>query len=382
MSILLKNGRILEKNKLKKTDILVDGSCIVDMQETINSKSETYDVSGKIILPGLIDPHVHLREPGFVYKEGFVTGGQAAAAGGFCTVIDMPNTNPPTTTPKNLKLKQDLSKKSGINILFYYGIDSSQKDITVPEGVVGVKVFLNKSTGNMIVRDDHYLQSVFSSFPFVAVHAEDEMVRYACELTKKCGNRLYLCHITQKKELDIIDEYRDKIKLFVEVTPHHLFLDNTCAKTPYFSMKPPLRPRKDVDALWNAIRSGQVDTIGSDHAPHTEEDKDSGKPCYGVPGLETSLPLMLNAVNEGKIKLYDVQRLMSENPAKIFDLPKNGNLIKGANADITIIDLELTKKVTGEYLKTKCKWTPFEGMKLKGWPVMTIINGQVSYNNL
>lgn len=381
MGLLLKGGKILDGETTREADILVQDSKILKIGKDLNALENIVNIKGKVVLPGLIDPHVHLREPGFEHKEDFQSGGEAAAAGGYTSVVDMPNTNPPTTTLEALELKRKLSKKSKVNVFFYFGVDKSCQKVLCPKGVVGVKVFLNESTGRMMVSDEAYLRQVFKAFKHVAVHAEDEMVEFACKLTEQCGNQLYLCHISQKKELEIVRNYKGKIKAYVEVTPHHLFLEESDAKSPFQMMKPPLRKASDVRALWKAISDSEVDTIGTDHAPHTINEKRE-KTCYGVPGLETALPLMLDSVNQGKLKLHNVQELMSSNPAEILGLKNKGRIAQDFDADLTVIDLSKEFIVKGKELKTKCKWSPFEGRKLKGAPVLTIVGGKVIFNNL
>lgn len=382
MTTILRNARILKGTGLVQTDILLEGERISKIGSFSAKADKVINLDGFIVMPGLIDPHVHLREPGLEHKEGFATGGRAAAAGGYTTIVDMPNTKPPTVTIEALHEKIALSKKSIVNVEFYFGINKSTSDIFVPKEVVGVKVFLNESTGSMLISDKKVLEKVFSSFKHVAVHAEDEMVEFACKLTQKCKNRLYLCHISKKSELKAAIKYKHLIDVFVEVTPHHLFLNESNAVSPLFLMKPPLRQEEDRKALWNAISEGLVDTIGTDHAPHTLEEKNSKTPAYGVPGLESALPLMLNQVHKGKVTLETVQKLMSENPARILGFTNKGKICEGNQADLTVVDLNREFLVQGDKLETKCKWSPFEGMKLRGCPVMTIVKGCVAHSKL
>lgn len=330
-----------------------------------------------IRLPQLIDPHVHFRVPGLEYKENWSTGSQAAIAGGVTTVLDMPNVKPPTTTEKLLEEKKEIINK---DVLINYGLhfaaatDNLQEIEKVKNKVASTKVFLNHSTGNLLIEDDKVLEKIFSASPLICVHAEDEMIEKAIWLTEKCGNKLYFCHTYGKNMIEYIKKYKDRLPIFAEVTPHHLFLTNEKSGSPFYRMLPPLQTKNDAETLWAAIEDGTIDTIGTDHAPHTIEEKESENPPFGIPGIETSLPLMLNAVNEKKLKIEKLKQLMSENPAKIFNININPDTY-------TEVDMDLEKEVKNENLKTKCGWSPFNGWKLKGWPIKVVINGNIVLEN-
>lgn len=379
--ILIKNGRIFEGDELVKKDILIENEFIKKIEENVDENVDRIvDINKKIVLPGIIDPHVHFREPGMEYKEDFFSGSKAAAKGGITTILDMPNNDPLIVTIKNLEIKRELAKKSVVNYGLHFGasVDDNIEEIKNAKNIASVKVFMNVSTGKMLIEDDNLLKKVFINSKLVTVHAEDGMVNKAVELTKECGNKLYLCHISQKSEIDYIRKNKTD-KIFVEVTPHHLFLTKDDDKDNFTKMKPNLRNKEDQEALWQAINEGLVNTIGTDHAPHTKEDKI--EEVYGVPGNETVLPLLLNAVNDNKLSLKKLVELTSLNPAKIFGIKNRGKVKEGYYADLTIIDLNLEKEVKNEELLTKCGWSPFNGWNLKGWPVMTIINGNVVFDN-
>jgi len=329
-----------------------------------------------IELPQLIDPHVHFRVPGMDHKEDWQTGSKAALAGGFTTVLDMPNTKPPTTTSDLLEAKRQIVQKDAmVNYGFHFAasVDNWNEIKKVKDKIASVKVFLNYSTGNLKIEDDKILQKIFKASPIISCHAEGEMVEKAISLTKKCNNKLYLCHISTKDEIDFIKKNKTK-NIFVEVTPHHLFLKSENVKDGFWEMYPNLKSQSNVDALWQAIEEGVIDTIGSDHAPHTKKEKRQNDFPRGIPGIETSLPLMLDAVNNGMLKLERLIELMSTNPAKIFR-------IKTSPDCKTIVDMTLKKEVKNENLYTKCGWSPFDGWQLTGWPIKTIINSQVIFDN-
>jgi len=373
---LLKNCRILRNGKLVKANIFIKNKKIAKITQFYPQADSVYDLKGNIVLPGIIDPHVHFREPGLTHKEDFLTGGIAAAMGGITTVMDMPNTKPPTITVKELEHKRNLSNKCAVNCYLHFGAAKNNlNQIKKAKNIASVKVFMDITTGNMKV-DDKTLFNVLKYAPITTVHAEDEKVLTAISLAKKAKAKLYLCHISNETEINIIRYNKDK-NIFVEVTPHHLFMHDK-AKHKHATMKPALRTKKDQDALWQAIDEGLIDTIGTDHAPHLIEEKAKG--AYGVPGLETLVPLLLDAVNKKKLSLQKLVELTSKNPAKIFRLGKKGKVAVGYDADLTVVDLNLKQKVHIDNLFTKCKWSPWEGKTLKGWPIMTIVAGRVMYS--
>ena len=378
--LLIKNGKVYVNKELKKVDILIDQeSGKIEKIGKVDFDGNTYDASGLIVLPGLIDCHVHFREPGFEYKEDFLTGSYAAAAGGITTVIDMPNNKPPILTIANLKNKRNLAKKSVVNYGFHFGssidnISEIEKAKNVP-CVASTKIFLDISTGKMVLTDDKVLEDIFKSSKIVTVHAEGPMVEKAVALAKKTNRNIYLCHISQASEIEYIKSNKAK-NIFVELTPHHLFLDDD--GTPFTKMKPELHP-EDRYSLWAALNDGLVDTIGTDHAPHTIEDKK--RICFGIPGEETMLPLLLDAVNKKQLSLKQIVKLTSENPASIFKIRNRGKIKEGFYADLVIIDIDKIRKVDNKKLYTKCKWSPWNGKKLKGWPITTLVNGNIIFDN-
>ncbi len=377
--MLLKNCTILIDGKETQSDILIEGAKISKIGKDIPYYGNTIDLSGKHVIPGLIDPHVHFRDPGMTQKEDFFTGSKAAAAGGITTVLDMPNTIPPTTTVDLLKEKRKLAEKSIVNYGFHFGAASDNiSEIKKAKNIASVKVFLNVTTGKLLIEDDNVLEEVFKAAGTISVHAEGDMVRKAVELAKKTKTRLYLCHISTKEEVDYLKKNKGE-GIFAEVTPHHLFLTEDDDKDSFTKMKPELKSEHDQKALWEAVKDGIIDTIGTDHAPHTIEEKKKMEFPHGVPGCETILPLLLDQVNKGKIKLSKVVELACENPAKIFSIKNKGHIMEGYDADLTVVDMDLVKEVQNEKLYTKCGWSPFHGRKLKGWPVMTIVNGNIVY---
>jgi dihydroorotase len=378
------NGKILEEGKLVEKNLLLENHKVRDIIDHTVTVDEIIDVKGNVILPGIIDCHVHMREPGLTHKEDFFTGSKAAACGGITTFLDMPNSNPPTTTIQALDEKRKLAAKSIVNYGFHFGsTPDNLSEITEAKNIASVKVYMDATTGNLLVDKDESLTSIFRNAKRISVHAEGASVEKAINIFKSLDNkkkRLYLCHISTEEELKIIKKHK-KANIFTEVTPHHLFLTNEDDKDGFTKMKPSLKTRQEQDALWSAVNKGLVDTIATDHAPHTVEEKKGENPPYGVPGIETILPLLLNAVNEEKLTLQRVVELTSQNPARIFNLKDKGHIKEGYDADFVIVDMNKEKEVKNEELKTKCKWSPFNGRKLKGWPVMTMISGRLIYDN-
>ena len=402
-NIILKNGIDVFGNKI---EILINNDIIEKISENIdenkfqNSENlKIIDVGKKLIMPGIIDVHTHMREPGVTYKEDFETGSHACAKAGVTTFYDMPNTIPTTTTLENLMEKKKLaSEKSIVNFGLHFGGSKNDnieeiKKVLKNREVNTVKIFMNVSTGEMLIEDDEILAKVFENSKLVLVHAENEMIDKAIELNKNYGSGLYVCHIPSAEEMKKVIDAKKNSKVntkehpvYAEVTPHHLFLnteirESTERNKMLLRMKPELREKSDNEFLWEAINRGEVDTIGTDHAPHLISEK-LEKITFGMPGVETSLALMINAYNEGKISLEMIQKLMCENPAKIMKIEKRGKLQEGYFADIIIVDPKKEWIVgVDNTIESKCGWTPYENWKLKGKNTMTIINGKIVYQN-
>jgi dihydroorotase len=368
------------------------------------------------MLPALIDPHVHFRTPGANHKEDWITGSKAAIAGGVTTVFDMPNNSPSCTTKARLEEKKQLIEKqlaeSQIPLRYHLYIGADQNSIDeigkCNKQVIGVKIYMGSSTGDLLMTDNKALDRVFQLAAqenlIVSVHAEDEKtieankakyenqhdpavhskirdraaaciaIEQAISLAEKYNGRLAILHVSTKEELDLIRKAKKReLLVYCEVTPHHLFLSENDYKAwgTKVQVNPPLRTLADQAALWEAIHDGTVDMIGSDHAPHTLEEKSKpyGQSPSGIPGIETTLPLLLNAYNEKQISLDKIVHLTSLNIKNIFELKPNDDLV--------LVDLEMVKEVADADLKSKCGWSPFAGRKLKGWPVYTLIKGHI-----
>lgn len=329
-----------------------------------------------IRLPGLIDPHVHLRDPGETQKEDFYTGTVAALAGGYTTVMDMPNNKTPVTTLARLEEKRKIAKEKIVcDIGFHFGSlgDNLDEFEKVKDKVLGLKLYLNKTTGNYLL-DKNHLSKIFTSWPShlpILVHAQDETFTDVLEVVKQTPRKLHLCHLSTQFELELVMKAKESdLPVTCGVTPHHLFLNEIDENHlgPFGKMKPELKSKKDVDFLWKHI--GAIDCIESDHAAHTVEEKTSpGQVPFGVPGLETTLPLLLTAVVKGKLTMEDVIRLCHDNPKKIFN-------IKTDKQTFVEVDLEESYQINGAKLFTKSRWTPFDRLTVTGKVMSVTLHGK------
>lgn len=331
-------------------------------------------------LPGLVDTHVHLREPGATQKEDFETGTRAALAGGYTTILDMANNPEPTVSQEALQRKITLAgNRIYCDVGFHFGgtRESSQYFEEVKKQAFGLKVYMNHTTGSLLVEDPEELQTIFSRWPKgknIMVHAEGEKLETAIDLARDSRQRLHVCHVSQKQEIEAIKEAKEGgARVTCEVSAHHLFLteNDVPALGSFGIMRPPLATEKDRQALWDNL--DVVDIIASDHAPHTKEEKSSEKPPFGVPGLETTLPLLLTAVVDGRLTLDKLFQLTSYQPRLIFGLIPN-------KETYTEVDLKESYIIDSSNLQTKAGWTPFEGVRVTGRIVRTVLRGDVVFD--
>lgn len=384
--MLLKNCRVLYHGEEDIKDILVEKGKITKIYRCSEAEEldidEIIDMDGNWVLPGVIDVHTHMRDPGLSYKEDFETGSKACAKGGVTTFIDMPNTVPNTTTKEILDAKESNSKnKSYVDYGFHFGgskLDNSEEIKKVRDRVASTKIFLNMSTGDMLVEEEKVLENLFKESKIISVHAEEEMVDKAIDLARKFRKPLYLCHLSKKSEVEKLRAAKKEgLKIHGEVAPHHLFLDSSMANS-LLIMKPELKSKEDNEALWLGLEDGTIDTIGTDHAPHTLEEKNS-KTTYGIPGVENSLEMMLKELNK-KIGMKTLQKVMSENPAKIFGILGKGKIEIGYDADLVVVDLNNKEIIKNEDVISKCGWTPYSGIVGGGKVLLTIVRGHLVYD--
>ncbi|MCX8008764.1 MAG: amidohydrolase family protein [Patescibacteria group bacterium] len=333
-------------------------------------------------LPGLIDIHVHLREPGATHKEDFYTASRAAIKGGFTYLLDMPNNPIPTFSLEALEEKVRLSQNALCDIGFHYGTNGLNLD-TFPEAwehsrVFGLKIYCNETTGKYIVSDEHVLDEIFSAWNSqkpILVHAEGTMLPKVLAFAKKYHRRLHACHVSTRQDIDMLrSEKACGTMVTCGVCPHHLFLTqkdkNRLGNFSY--VKPPLGTNDDQDALWEGLHDGTIDIVESDHAPHTIEEKMGAEPVYGMPGLETTLGLLSKAVQEGKLPKDAIKKLLYETPKSIFAIPDQPD---------TYIEYDLDEPfIVGEHgYETKCQWSPFDGWTLYGAVHSVVFRGKIVY---
>ena len=415
LDLVIKNGECFINGKLTKQDIGIKNGKITLIGDLDKEKSKNLiDAKGKLVLPGLMDTQVHFREPGSVDAEDLHTGSRAAIVGGITSVFEMPNTNPPTTNFEEFHRKINIGKQMYCNHAFYFGATAENYEtlekLKELEGCCGIKLFAGSSTGNLLVDKEDDIERVFKhASKVVAVHSEDEEIlrlrkkliekgnvkshpvwrneevaisstRKIVKIAKRLNKKAHILHVTTKEEVDFLSQNKGNITF--EITPQHLtmYAPECYDKLgSYAQMNPPIRDKSHYDRLWYAIRNDYNDTIGSDHAPHLKNNKEKSYPDSpsGMPGVQTILPVMFNHMNDGKIKLNQIIKLLCENPVKIFGILYKGYIMKDFDADFTIVDLNKEIEIKNENIESKCGWSPFNGYKFKGTPIYTIIGGEI-----
>ena len=430
MSILLiKNAKIVNEGKIIEGDILVENGYIKEISSSISAKSsnvQIIDAEGNYVMPGVIDDQVHFREPGLTHKANIESESKAAIAGGITSYIEMPNTNPQTTTIEALDDKfKTASETSFANYSFMFGGTNDNLDEILkvnPKEVAGLKLFLGSSTGNMLVDNPDVLEKIFSSTDMIiSVHCEDEATiqanleaykndygddipikfhpkirsEEACyissskaiELAKKTGARLHVFHLSTGKETKLFTNkipLKDK-KITAEVCVHHLWFseEDYNTKGTLIKWNPAVKTSKDRDELWKAFLDGRIDVLATDHAPHTQEEKNQvyTKAPSGGPLVQHALVAMLEAHHKGKISLEKLVEKMCHNPAILFQIEKRGYIKEGYFADLVIVNLNKPWSVNKQNILYKCGWSPFEGTTFKSRVTHTILNGHLVYEN-
>ena len=336
-----------------------------------------------IKLPGLIDIHVHLRDPGQTQKEDITTGTQAALAGGFTMVFDMPNNATPITTTQLLTEKRDLAKKKAVcDIGFHFGSlgENVLEFVSAAPLSMGLKLYLNMTTGGFII-DIPTMQAIYKAWHDVApdkpilLHAESDVMPMVIETLKITSHPTHICHVSSQSELtSILNAKSAGLPITCGVCPHHLFLtvEDQAKMGAYCCMKPTLKNASDAAFLWEHFKD--IDVVESDHAPHTREEKDAPNPPFGVPGLETTLPLLLNEVHAGEITVEDIVSKCYTRPTEIFHIPQQQDTY-------VEVDENTSYEIRNELLFTKCHWTPFMGRTVKGKVMKTVLRGKTVYEN-
>lgn len=412
--LIIKNGQLVTPFGIHSGDVVCKNGKIVALNARDWYADEEINARGLHVLPGVIDSQVHFREPGLEHKETLEAGTRGAVLGGVTGVFEMPNTNPLTLDADDLNDKlQRMKDRAWCNYAFYMGgsaqnLDSLRELEQLP-GCAGVKVFMGSSFGSLLADEDELLEKILRAGKRrMAVHAEDEQrlrerketvcqsgnvedhpewrdvesalkaTQRILRLAEKTGRRLHLLHITSADEIALLAEHKSRVT--VEVTPHHLTMSAPDCYQRLGSlaqMNPPVRSRHHQDALWQGIRDGVVDVIGSDHAPHTLAEKSRQWPDSpsGMTGVQTLLPTMLNHLNEGRLSLLRLVDLTSAGPARIFGLEGKGRIAVGFDADLTLVDLSAKRRISNDWIASVAGWTPYDGMDVTGWPMATVIGG-------
>ena len=417
--LIIKNGSCYINGKLEQTDIAINNGKIEKIGKQDLNNTKVFDATDKIVLPGIIDTQVHFREPGSTDREDLESGSRAAVLGGVTSVFEMPNTNPPTSNLVEFNKKLDLAKnRMHCNYAFYFGATPENVDQLAKlkglEGCCGVKLFAGSSTGKLLVDKEKDIEKVISnSDRIVSIHSEDEEIlnlrkkfikegdvhshpewrnaecamsstRRVVKIAERYNKQIHVLHVTTKEEVDFLAMHKKNVTF--EITPQHLTLyapDCYDKLGSFAQMNPPIRKKEHFDRLWVAVKNSVVDVLGSDHAPHSKEDKNKkypGSPS-GMPGVQTILPIMLDHINNEKLSLNQLVKLMCENPCRIFGIKNKGYLKDGYDADLTIIDMNKSVTIKNEMIASKCGWTPFDNYKVKGFPVATIVNGSIVMND-
>ncbi len=425
VDLVLHNAKICMPEGVIDAGIAIDEGKILRIAREPNlpGASKSLDVKGKMILPGLIDPHVHMRDQQLAYKEDFFSGTSAAAAGGVTSIIDMPNNEPVTMSSESLKERMRLAdRRAVVNVAFHSAFPEIPGEIRqiVAQGAVAFKLYLSQKVGRLNIEDDNALLRAFREASElevpVSVHAEDKKtleavkkemqqaghgdvdayltvhspyaellaIQHVTQLAKKTSIHIHFCHLSSADGLNAFLAAKNMgVSVSCEATPHHLLLSSkhlrrhgTVALT-----DPPLRRKEDVEALWNAFRHRRIDALASDHAPHTVEEKEAESIWdvrAGLPGLETTLPLLLTQVNAGKLAMSDLIMATSKRPAEIFHLRGRGNLTEGSSADLVVVDMKQSYKIDSSKFYSKAKYSPFDGWRVRGKPTKTFVNGRLA----
>ncbi|MEQ1714713.1 MAG: dihydroorotase [Hyphomicrobium sp.] len=413
--LLIKGATIVNHDGEGVRDIAIKAGRIAAIGQLSSAKgAETIDAKGLHILPGVIDTQVHFREPGLEHKEDLETGGRSAVAGGVTAVFEMPNTKPLTTSAETLAYKVSRARnRMYCDFAFYVGgTRENVADIAMLEqleGSAGIKVFMGSSTGDLLVDDEGSLDKIIAKISRrAAFHAEDEdrlkarmdlrvpgdpsshpvwrdeeaaliATTRLVRLAEKHGKRVHVLHVSTAEEMALLSGHKDYAS--VEVTPHHLTLAAPeCYERlgTYVQMNPPVRGERHRAAIWAAVENGIVDVLGSDHAPHTREEKDHAYPAShsGMTGVQTLVPIMLDHVNAGRLSLQRFVDLTSHGPQRLFGIRGKGRIAVGYDADLTVVDLKRRATITNKWIESRAGWTPYDGVKVTGWPAGTFVRGR------
>ncbi len=417
-SLLIHNARIARPDgSVFEGDLACDGGTIARIDARLDTRArESIDANGQLLLPGVIDPQVHFREPGAPHKEDIGSGSRAAVSGGVTSFLEMPNTHPPTTDQTMLDDKlARAAQKSVANYGFFIGATATNlEELNTVSPTCGIKIFMGASTGDLLVDDPDDLERIFANGDrLIAVHAESEKriqerrtlfaerhdpavhseirdnqcalaaTELALALSTRYRRRLHILHMSTHEELELLRVHKPPW-VTAEVIPNHLFLnvDDYATQGTRVQMNPPLRQLEDNTALWQGLCDGIIDFIATDHAPHTLAEKQRPYPQSpsGMPGVETSLSLLLTQMVAGRCTLAQIQQWLCLGPARAYGIPNKGKILEGWDADLTLVDVNEKRTVRDEDRVTRVRWSPYRGWELTGWPTYTIVAGQVAFD--
>lgn len=417
MRTLIRGAQCVLPDGIQQTNVLLDDGRIqaVDAPETA-AADEIVDARGQHLLPGVIDDQVHFRDPGLTRKEDLHTGSRACAKGGVTTFLEMPNTQPPAIDQAGINAKLELgAQKSVVNFGFYVGATPDNvADLKTVTGVPGIKIFIGSSTGSLLVDGQDALEAIFAETTLpICAHCEDESTvranqerlgggseyahhsqirdhaaakiatQRAIDLAHRHHHRFHVLHVSTGAEVPILADHRQLIT--AEACPHHLFfnIDDYERLGSLVQMNPSIKTREDNEALWDALCQRQIQVIATDHAPHLLEEKQRPYPKSpsGLPAVENSLALMLNAMHEGRCRLEQIVEWMCDAPARVWGLVGKGRIAPGYDADLVLVDLNLRQTVLNEHQETKSGWSPWHGTELTGWPIRTWVGGRTVFSD-
>ncbi len=380
--MLIKNCRLVTSKEIIAADVLIEGEKIARIGKGLKS-DYTIDAKNKLVIPGLVDIHTHMRDFEQSYKEDFFSGSSAALAGGVTTFVDMPNSSPPVIDSKTFQRRLEVaSKKSLVDFGLNFGITAGNLEESKKAAPVACKIYMNGALGEI---NEKTLAQAIKECNRVAVHAEtgtdgepraeEEAVRKVCSLAARFKKYVHICHISCRSSLNYLNEYTT-----CEVTPHHLLLTEKELKEQgdIARVNPPLRMQADTRALWAALKSGRINAVASDHAPHEASEKEEDA-LAGIPNLDVMLKLFLTLVNGKKITVNELVRWMCENPAKIFGIKNKGEIKVGSDADLVILSMGEKSKIDVDEFYSKAKYSPFEGRTTVGSIDRVILRGKVAF---
>jgi dihydroorotase len=417
MKTRIRNATVVFPDEMSVVDVILEGSKIADIDAAAQlSVDEQIDGTGLHLIPGVVDDQVHFRDPGLTHKEDLITASRACAKGGVTSFLEMPNTKPNTITVERLHEKLKLaSQKSLVNYGFFIGATpDNTSELKAATRTPGIKIFIGSSTGDLLVDKQEALERIFeqTTLPITA-HCEDEQTvqantkrlagtsdvadhsrirnveaavistRRAFDLAKRHNHRFHLLHTSTGAEAEILTERNELIT--AEACPHHLLFntDDYERLGTLIQMNPSLKSADDNARLWQALLEGDIQVIATDHAPHTLEEKQQPYPASpsGLPAVENSLALLLNEVNQGRCTISQVVHWMCDAPARVWDMMNKGRIVRGYDADVVLVDMNLTHVVRNEEQVTKCGWSPWNGVELTGCPVRTWVQGVEVFRN-